>query len=466
MRAYHKYALLSALLLAMVLPSVSYATNGYFLIGFGTKSRAMGGTGVAYNMDGMAAGFNPATMIDSDNEFDIGAELFNPPRAIQHDSTTLGQTDEESLKNYFVIPSMGMTYKYSDDITLGFAFIGAGLQTSYNQTGLSSTCQAVNASNPGSCPPTVFNANLAGDGPGGEAGVELMQAQMLPSIAYKIDETHTIGATLAIGIQYFRAEGLSDFIELGYTNEVQGKGDNGVTDEGWDYSFGAGIRLGYLGKFMDGDLNFGVNYSSRVYMSEFERYNNLFAEQGDFDIPENFAIGFAYKGINDVVIAFDIQHIKYSDVAAIGNPGPLASDPSQFYPLCPVGSDLTQCQTGGDLGLGFGWTDQTIYKLGADWKYNDKFNFRAGLNYAESPIPEDQVLFNMLAPATPELHATIGMSWVYNDTYEFSMNYMHAFLNTIKGPTVFGPGGAIVEGSNASIAMEQNSLGFGLAINF
>ncbi|MFK5947584.1 MAG: outer membrane protein transport protein [Methylococcales bacterium] len=463
MKACSKYALLSALSLAMVLPSVSYATNGYFLIGFGQKSRAMGGTGVAYNMGGMAAAFNPATMVDSENEFDMGVELFNPPRAVYHDSNTLGYTDEEARRNYFLIPSMGLTWKYTDDMTLGFAFIGAGLQTSFNQSITSSSCSVQNARVAGSCPPTGFNANLGGAS--GEFGVELMQMQMLPSISYKLNEQHSVGATLVIAAQYFRAEGLGDFVGLSYAGNNPTKGATGISDEGWDYSFGGGIRLGWLGKFMENDLNIGVNYSSRTYMSEFERYSNLFAEQGDFDIPENYAIGFAYKGIKDFVLAFDVQRINYSDVAAIGNPGPLASNPVQFFPLCPIGSDTDPCRTGGDKGLGFGWTDQTIYKVGADWLYSQKFNFRAGINYGKSPIPDDQVLFNMIAPATPELAVTLGMRYVMSDTYILDFNFMHAFENTIKGPTAFGPGG-VVEGSNASIAMSQTSIGAGLAIKF
>ena len=463
MKAYFRYTLLPMLVLAMLLPSVSQATNGYFLIGFGTKSRAMGGTGVAYNMDGMAAAFNPATLVDSTDEFDIGAELFYPPRAIYHNSSTLGQTNERSRKDWFLIPSMGGAYKWNDEITLGFAFIGAGLQTSYNQSPNNNTCSV--SATPNSCA-TVFNANLISADLSGEAGVELVQTQMLPSISYKLTDKYSVGATFVVGLQYFRAEGIHDFIELGYTRTDPGKGANGVTDEGWDYSVGGGIRLGWLGKFMEGDLDVGVNYSSRVYMSEFERYNNLFAEQGDFDIPENYAIGFAYKAIPDVVIAFDIQRTLYSDVASVGNPGPLANDPSTFYPLCPIGSDQSQCQTGGDLGLGFGWDNQTVYKFGVDWNYSEKMNLRVGMNYGKSPVPEDQVLFNLLAPATPELHVTLGASYLYSKDYEFSFNFMHAFKNTIKGPTAFGPGGAIVTGTNASMAMEQYSLGAGLAIKF
>ncbi len=452
MNTYFKSALVPMVALALSVPSIVNATNGYFLIGFGAKSRAMGGAGVAYSMDGMSAAFNPATMIDADTELDLGAELFNPPRAIQHNSALLGQTNERSTTDLFMIPSMGGTYKWKDDITLGFAFIGAGLQTEYQQRNAAGTPQVFNALN-----------NQATS----EAGVELYQMQMVPSIAYRLNKQHTVGASLVFGAQFFRAEGLQDFAVLGFTSSTDG---SGLTNEGFSHSFGGGVRLGWLGKFMDEDLSIGVNYSSRVYMSEFERYTSLFAEQGDFDIPENYAIGFAYKVKPELTVMLDVQRIMYNDIASVGNPGPLASNPSNFFPLCPPNadgspSDVSDCLLGGDKGLGFGWTNQTVFKLGVDWAYSEKINLRGGLNYGKSPIPEDQVLFNMLAPATPELHLTLGASYIFSEYYTLSVNYVHAFLNTIKGPTMFGPGG-IVDGSNASIAMSQNTLGATLAIKF
>jgi long-chain fatty acid transport protein len=440
------------------LPNVAHATNGYFLIGFGSKSDSMGGTGVAYNMEGMAAAFNPATMIDSGSEFDLGGEMFNAPRAVYHDSGVLGLTDESAPKEWFFIPSMGGTYKWNEDITLGFAFIGAGLQTSYDQA----------------VAPKMFNAQL--DDPAftasGMAGVELIQMQILPSIAYKLDQVNSVGATFVIGAQYFRAQGLQDFGVLNFANLDENGGHSGLTDEGWSHSFGAGIRLGWLGKFMDGDLNVGVNYSSRVYMQEFERYTNLFAEHGDFDIPENYAIGIAYKVQPDLTVAFDVQRIMFHDIASVGNVGPNAQDPNDLLSECPaddlntVIDEAAPCKTGGDKGLGFGWTNQTVFKLGADWKYNEKINLRGGINYGKAPIPEDQVLFNMLAPATTEWHLTLGGSYNFSEDYEFNFHYVHAFLNTIKGPTPFPPNGSTLQGSNASIAMEQNQIGAGIRIKF
>ena len=454
-----KKNLMCAFALGMTVPTIAQATNGYFLIGFGSESRSMGGTGVAENRGGLAAAFNPATMIDSGNQFQLGAELFIPPRAIYHDSGALGFTNERSTTDLFLIPSMGGSYQYSDDIALGFSFIGAGLQTEFNQTVNSDSCKATNASNPGTCPPTVFNA--LGATAATEAGVELIQMQFIPTVAYKLGKTHTVGASLVLAAQFFRAEGLEDFDALGFT-ATPGQ----LTGEGFDHAYGGGYRLGWMGKYMDEKVRLGVNYSSRVWMSKFQRYRNLFAEQGDFDIPENYSVGIAVDVTPKVTVAVDIQRILWSDIRSVGNPGPDASNPSSFFSLCQNLPTTDSCKLGGANGLGFGWVDRNVYKFGVDWAYNEKWDLRAGYNYGKSPIRDDQVLFNMLAPATPEHHLTLGAGYAFNEDWRLDMNFMYAFNNTIKGPTAFGRGGAIVTGSNASIAMKQYSLGATLGVKF
>ena len=102
----------------------------------------------------------------------------------------------------------------------------------------------------------------------------------------------------------------------------------------------------------------------------------------------------------------------------------------------------------------------TVYKIGLNYDYNDTWSFRAGYNYGKAPMPENQVLFNFLAPAVVEHHATVGVSYRPNKNMEWNFNYMHAFSNTIKGPTALGPvGGLPVDGENASIDMHIDSFG-------
>ena len=443
----------------IVTPNISFATNGYFLIGYGAKSRSMGGVGVAYGQDGLAAAANPAAMNDVEMDlmrFDVGAELFNPPRSVTHESDTLNNpntdtTHEKSDSNLFVIPSMGGIYKLNRKLTVGMAVIGNGANTRYKQNvpGLPNCVDQQQDEGVGSY---FFNFQCYADSQ--TVGVSLLQMQMLPSAAYRINKNHSIGASVAIAVQQFRAYGLGAFERLGFA----GEGASHTSGNGNDYSYGAGIRLGWLGYFFDKRLSLGVNYSSRVHMTKFDKYDQLFAEQGSFDIPENYAIGAAFKITPKLTVAADVERILYGDIASINNPGP--SDPTNLNPLCP-GIDPPECKLGGNKGMGFGWDDVTAYKIGLNYDYNDQWSFRTGYNYAKSPVKENQALFNMLAPATVEHHVTIGASYRPNKNMEWSMNYMHAFENTINGTTAFtnrAPGD-----DNASLSMKINSLGISFA---
>jgi len=434
----HSHALAFALVLAA--PANVFATNGMYMIGYGAKATAMGGAGVAYPQDGMAAAYNPAGMTEvGESRIDGTVEFFRPPRAVRHDSTTL-PTDARSKDELFPIPAIGAVMSSpGTPFAMGMAVIGAGLGTNYSQSD-----------------GTFFDpagSNVAYD----RVGVFLMQMQMLPSIAFKVSEKHSIGASLVIAMQTFRAFGLESFTSgtFNFTSST-----DELTNRGYDWSFGWGWRAGWLGKFLDDKLNLGVNYSPRVSMQKFNRYKGLFAEHGEFDIPENFTVGMAYKFTPKFAVAFDVHRILWNDVASIGNLGPTTTGTLGLNPLCPGGNaGNPECQLGGDLGMGFGWTNQTAYKLGFDYKYSKDLSIRAGYNYGKSPIPEDQVLFNMLAPATVEKHVTFGATYTLANKDEVSFAFMHAFEKVIKGPTMF-------PGASASLAMSQTSLSFAYGLKF
>jgi len=461
MKVISKRLLTTAIIAGLAVPVVSHATNGYMLIGYGAKSRAMGGVGVARGQDALAAAFNPATIADvadtltgeNNYRFDIGGDIFKPNAAVFHDESPLlspTAVDQElgapstafSQNGYYMLPAMGIVGKINEQLSWGFAMVGNGAAANYNQ------------SLPAGDDSYFFNFNGLG---GDKLEIRLMNLQMLPSIAYKINDQHTVGATLVASFQLFKAAGLSAFEALGF-----GASAGNLSNMGTDTSWGGGIRLGWKGKFMEDKLHVGINYSSRTYMQEFDKYKNLFAEQGDFDIPSTYAIGFAFDVTPEITTYLDIQKINYNEVASVGNPGPNIT--GNFFPCGDIGCGAL----GLDEGLGFGWEDQTVFKLGISWIYSNELTLMAGLNHAESPIQKDQVLFNMLAPAVVENHLTFGASYQINPSMELSVSYVHAFENTVTGQSPFQPLGADPANpvDNASLVMEQNSVGATLGITF
>jgi long-chain fatty acid transport protein len=247
-----------------------------------------------------------------------------------------------------------------------------------------------------------------------------------PTVAFTVIPRHSVGLSPVLAYQRFKAKGLENF---------------GVTDQGYDNSVGAGVRLGYTGQLVDW-LTVGATYQSRTFASKFGKYKNLFAEQGDFDVPSNFALGVAARPLARLQIAVDVERILFSEVKAVGN----KLDAQSF------GNGL-----GASQGPGFGWNDVTAIKAGVSYGPTDWLTLRAGYNFSTQAIPKDQTFFNILAPAVVQHHLTLGVTLVATPHLEVSALYAHAFEKHVDGAGNFNNG-------DASLHMNQNSVG--LAVGY
>lgn len=419
MKPVAKKLLSASIVAALVVPAAAHATNGYFLPGYGAKSIGMGGVGVAYAQDSIAAAANPAGIADVGMRADLGFGIFNPERsaAIGRDagSTAAFNGFSQSDNRFYLMPSAGYTMPWSEQLTFGIALVGnGGMNTTYK--------------------PNFFALGSTGSK---TLGVDLMQMLVPITAAYKVDDHNAFGASLVLGAQRFSARGLQTFGLFGISSDPAN-----LTNRGHDYAGGAGLRLGWRGKIMEDRVTLGATYASKVYMTKFKKYRGLFAEDGSFDVPANYALGIALKATPATTIAFDIERILYSDVPAVHNRGPSSTIPVSTDPSTLLGLSN---------GMGFGWTNQTVYKLGVDYKYNEAWTLRAGYNYGKSPIPNDQVTFNTLAPATVEKHYTFGFTYSPNKSSELTLAYLHAASNTQSSCGLF-----LV--NCARIKMHQNDI--------
>jgi long-chain fatty acid transport protein len=437
MESKFKRSLIAALVTGSIAaPATSHATNGMFMIGYGAKSVAMGGAAIANPQDSLAGAVNPAAVGVVGNQFELGTELFRPTA-----KATLGDLEQDSVAthndslNFFIIPHIGYSKILGPDLTFGFSFVGAGGGGSRYEKNLYN-----NVTNPGS--PDVNKP----------VGISLDIAQMNPTVAFRFHDKHYIGGTLVLSFQKFRAIGLDYFANFTQT----GLSTTTLTDNGNDYAYGAGLRLGYLGKFMDDRLMLGAVATSKIYMTKFDKYSDLFAEQGDLDTPANLGVGLGFKLTPKLTTAFDITYTMYEDVAAIGNAPPHTG--ANGHPIYPVSQE--ENALGKDGGMGFGWHNQTVFKLGFAYDLSDTVVLRTGWNYGKSPIPSDNgaLLFNIVAPATTQHHFTMGATYRSDPKTEWNFMYMYAFGYYQTGPTYLG--------DSATIGMRQNSLGLTYGLKF
>ena len=427
-----KKIVVSMLAAGVMVSPLAHATNGYFSHGYGMKAKGMGGAATAMANDTFGGANNPASMVWVGDRLDIGVDLFMPKRSVSRQGSTgfggVYDGTSESGSNYFLIPEFGYNKLINPNLSLGVTVYGnGGMNTDFNP-GLNGGAGA--AAFAPSCAGAPANI-LFGCG---KLGVDLMQLIIAPTASYKINESNSVGISPLLGYQKFKVDGLQAYDETlafaggGTFTSSQGN----VTNRGYDDSTGWGVRIGWLGKLSD-TVSVGAAYSSRMRMSAFGKYKGLFAEGGDFDIPENYNIGIAVKAAPKTTVAFDIQQINYSDVKSIANgvSNSLASMAVGAYPVAPN-------RLGDANGSGFGWRDQTVYKFGVEYEYNNGLVLRAGYNYGKSPVRGDtmnDVTFNILAPGVVEQHLTLGTTWTLANKSELTVSYMHAFSNSVTGPS-------------------------------
>ena len=392
-----KVSHLVLLALAALASERLHATDGYFDYGYGTKAKGVGGAGVAFPQDALAPAANPAGAAFLDNQLDFGLTYFQPDRSAQLGPVNYNGNGREQ----FYIPEIGFKHSLTPKVDFDLAVYGnGGMNTDYTT------------------PIAAFGTT--------HAGVDLSQLFIAPALSYKVAENHAVGIAPILAYQRFKAYGLQNF---------------GIPDQDYENSFGGGVRIGYTGKLTDW-LTVGASYQSRIFNTPFDHYKTLFAEQGSFDVPSNFTVGFAVKPVKSVTLAFDVEEILYSEVNAVGNPLSGAT----------WGSGL-----GSNNGPGFGWQDVTAIKTGIAYEATDKLTLRLGYNYSTQPIPDDQTYFNILAPGVVQHHLTAGASWRFNPHWDVTVFYAHAFEQTVNGSGNFF-------GANPNLSMSQNT--FGLAIGW
>ena len=432
-----KLKTIAALVAIATASGSAFATNGYFQHGYGIKAKGMAGVGIALPQDSLAAATNPAGMVMVGDRLDVGIDWFKPDRGADISGNTGGffaplrldgSYDGNGVSS-FLIPEFGYNKMLGSDMSVGVSVYGnGGMNTRYNASPFAAGGLGV----------------IGGQNPG---GVNLEQLFIAPTFAMRVNQAHAIGVSIVMTYQTFGATCLQAF--GGFSSNP-----TSLTNRGNDHSVGWGLRLGWTGQVSE-SVTLGATYASKI-KGKFNDYQGLFAQQGEFDIPENYGIGIAYKATPTLTLAADIQQINYGKSQSIAN----TAD-------CLFAG--TGCQLGQTGGPGFGWGDMTVYKLGVSYDYSKELTLRAGVSTTSQPIPSNQTFFNILAPGVIENHVTLGGTWTLANKNELTVGYMHAFKKTVNGSNSIPgttPIGGFLGAGEANLHMSQDSLGIAYGIKF
>ncbi len=398
------------------------ATEGYFQHAYGLRHKALAGAGAASIEDATGISINPAGLVGIGDQFNMGISLFMPFRGFDASGPGLAIPGSyDSDKNVFPVPTLAYVRQLDSDSAIAFSIFGnGGMNTTYDG------------------PIGPFGA--------GQAGVDLMQMFVSAAYARKLSDNFSIGIAPLFAIQRFKAYGLSSFAALS-TDPTS------LSDRGYDYSYGGGGRLGIMFKPTD-TVSIGASYQTKMWMTRFKKYNGLFAEGGDFDIPANLQVGLAWQATPDFKVMLDYRRIFYSGVKSISNPGFCFSNPPAS-------------QLGGSDGCGFDWRDTNTIKLGLEYQATNNLILRAGYAYTfPNPVREQAVLFNSIAPGVIQHEITGGATYRVDEKNDIDFAFMVAPKTKVTGPQVNPFTGTAIPGTSITDHMYQFEVSLGWTYNF
>ncbi len=458
-------------LAALMLSGTAMATNGYFTHGVGTESKGMAGTGIGSNAahGPIIVASNPALGVFADDSWEVGLGVFSPRRSYKADSGillgsfgtfTIGEGSFDSGSEWFPIPYFAKNWRMGNDNALTLVFYGrGGMNTDWDDSSTSAWYDP----NPQDANPfgVQFDGTFGGEPFGDvDAGVDLSQAFLSLNYSGKASDRFAWGFGPIFAVQMFEATGVSAYQPYTETfNECfffQAPGScdptpTALSNNGHDTSTGFGAAAGVWFGVTE-NFSVGLSYQSKMSMSEFKDYSDLFAEDGGFDIPSSAKLGLSFRGNNNVRLNLDIEHTSYSDIGSVGNPmsnlfdcpfavygGVLSAtgDPAAALAAAQA-SPLENC-LGGDNGGGFGWDDMTTYKVGVEWVADELTTWRFGYSYGEQPIQEADITFNILAPGVMEQHVTIGLTKRKENGGAWNFSLMYAPSKSIEARNPFDP---------------------------
>jgi len=385
-----------ALVLGGSLTSV-FATNGMNMEGYGPISAGMGGASQSFDNGTAAMAQNPATLglMAEGARLDVALGVLGPKIT----ASMAGMPSADSSATSFVMPALGYARR-SGALTYGVGmFAQGGMGTEYGA-----------------------NSFMAA-GSGAPVRSELGVGKVIIPVAYQATPELTLGATFD-----FMWAGM-DMVMAATGAQLAGMASNptgvlatqlpalagspwvsiGFTDS--DKNTGAAKATGYSAKLggvykVSKDVSVGGSYQFKSNLGDMKTSAGGASMAGpsgvidtgtltiiDFQWPSVLAVGASWQASPALMVAADLKSIGWADTMKSFR---------MRYDSTGMGGSV-------DFAMPQNWKDQTVLSLGLAWKANDKLVWRAGVNIADNPIPEDMV--NPLFPATIKSHITAGLGY-------------------------------------------------------
>ena len=401
--------------------ATSVHAGGYRVALQGQKALAMGHTGVAMTDSAEAIFFNPGaiTQLDADMEFTGGITFLAGKTEFYSEETGVNEETDNPLGTpinaYFA-------HRLSSDLSWGF-----GVYTPFG--------------NKVEWPTDWAGSHLVNE-------IELQAVYLQPTIAYQMNESTSIGfgPTLALGsVDFNRNLTTSLTDENGNRSNVTIEAENVPA---W------GFNIGLLHVLND-KTRLGVSYRSEIIIEardEDASFNDVPAAlQGtfydtefdaDLPLPAELTLGVAYDHTPNLTLTFDYNYTfwdVYDELVIEFDNGITSVNPRNYE-------------------------NSSILRFGVQYRQNEKWTFRGGIYFDESPVPDGS-----FAPETPRndsIGYTGGFTYHASKNLDVDVSFLIlTFDEEENSYDFYEEGGQVIPfgGVYDSVA---NSIGVGMSYRF
>jgi len=422
-----------------VLVSPLFATDGYFVQGFGAVNSSLGGAATAGNDQDLVGSIykNPATaVLFQDRTASIVFGDIIPNAQVDSSVAALGLNGtSKSTVNGVPYFDLMAEWRAGDPNTAYFA----GL---VSEAGLSFHA-ATSATNPVFFPQAGAANNPYGGLFGGFGDVR----SSLYVIRIPVGLAQSMGQW-SWGFELAPSIGRNLFTPAAFAPPALGADGAPVyaTVQQQDIQLGLGAQGG-LRYQVDKDWSVGVSLSSptwfRTYSWEVQNpAGGTRTVTFRMDRPLTAQVGINYALPDSTQILMDVGYIAYGSTPGFENSGYRAD---------------------GSIA-GLGWRDSATFELGAQRAITKSVTVRVGYNYCSDPIPDDMTFYNVGSPLHIAQHISAGLSFAVAPGATVDVSYTHGLSNS-QSSAWYNPAGA-VPGTNLTSTISGDEFAVGTTFRF
>jgi len=445
------------------------ATNGMNLEGYGAKSHALGGAGMAFDTGNSAVMNNPATLalMEADAQrIGIGIRGLHPDV-----NSAYGGSISESGGDAYYMPTLSYIRR-DGKLSWGFALLAqGGMGTEYGDDAVLFAMGK---------PMSWITGDAFQPMSGEDIRSEVSMGRVMFPVAYDINEQTSFGWSLdfvwaSMDLQMdmdgytFRQfqDGVGGSVGGSMASSLDGFSD--INYARFDFSnssdftgeadgYGWGLKAGIMHKLND-RLTVGASYHSQTHISDLETSHAQIAFAGiaegslethildgtievkDFEWPEIIGLGIAYRPAERWMLVSDVKLLNWSAVMKNFTMVFTAADDST------VNGDFAGQEI--EVTMKQEWDDQVVLSVGAEYQAGRDLWLRAGGSFATNPVADDYL--NPLFPAIVRTHYTGGFGYRFLPQHKIAAAFAY-----VPEVTVTNGNGVMIYHAQANWSMNYS----------